>query len=75
MKFFDRVGTNSFLELLQRGRGAEAEVELEKLLGNLHVKHSVAEMSKSERGDEADSVRFSELLSARHFQGGNVSLF
>ncbi|KAJ4718102.1 Major facilitator superfamily protein [Melia azedarach] len=54
--------------LFKRGRGAEAEVELEKLLGNLHVKHSVAEMSKSERGDEADSVRFSELLSARHFQ-------
>ncbi|KAH9665916.1 putative plastidic glucose transporter 3 [Citrus sinensis] len=53
--------------LFKRGRGAEAEAELERLFGGLHVKYSMAELSKSERGDEADAVKFSELISPRNF--------
>ncbi|XP_044485651.1 probable plastidic glucose transporter 3 isoform X2 [Mangifera indica] len=54
--------------LFKKGRGAEAEAEFEKLLGGLHVKHSMAELSKSDRGGEADVVKFSELISGRHFR-------
>ncbi|KAH9714300.1 putative plastidic glucose transporter 3 [Citrus sinensis] len=53
--------------LFKRGRGAEAEAELERLFGGLHVKYSMAELSKSERGDDADAVKFSELISPRNF--------
>ncbi|KAL5756054.1 hypothetical protein ACOSQ2_020800 [Xanthoceras sorbifolium] len=52
--------------LFKRGRGAEAEAEFEKLLGGVHVKYSMAELSKSDRGDEADTVKFSELFYGRH---------
>ncbi|OUZ99988.1 Sugar/inositol transporter [Macleaya cordata] len=52
--------------LHKRGRSAEAEAEFEKLLGGLHVKSAMAELSKSDRGDEPDTVKFSELLSGRH---------
>ncbi|WRX28004.1 Major facilitator [Theobroma cacao] len=52
--------------LFKRGRGADAEAEFEKLLGGPYVKGAMAELSKSDRGDEADTVRFSELLYGRH---------
>ncbi|KAJ0075914.1 hypothetical protein Patl1_34259 [Pistacia atlantica] len=52
--------------LFKKGRGAEAEAEFEKLLGGLHVKHSMAELSKSDRGDEAEVVKLSELIFGRH---------
>ncbi|XP_022777174.1 probable plastidic glucose transporter 3 isoform X2 [Durio zibethinus] len=52
--------------LFKRGRGADAEAEFEKLLGGPYVKGAMAELSKSERGDEADAVKFSELLYGRH---------
>ncbi|XVF26779.1 hypothetical protein REPUB_Repub14bG0047900 [Reevesia pubescens] len=52
--------------LFKRGRGADAEAEFEKLLGGPYVKGAMAELSKSERGDEADTVKFSELLYGRH---------
>lgn len=55
--------------MCQRGRAAEAEAEFERLLGASHVKYSMAELSKSDRGDEADTVKFSELLYGRHFRG------
>ncbi|KAK1434117.1 hypothetical protein QVD17_11035 [Tagetes erecta] len=54
--------------LLKRGRSAEAEAEFAKLLGGLHVKSSMAELSKSDRGDEVDGVKLSELLYGRHFR-------
>ncbi|KAA8541780.1 hypothetical protein F0562_022932 [Nyssa sinensis] len=54
--------------LFKRGRSAETEVVLEKLFGGLHVKSAMAEMSKSDRGDELDTVKFSELLYGRHFK-------
>nr|XP_004302890.2 PREDICTED: probable plastidic glucose transporter 3 [Fragaria vesca subsp. vesca] len=54
--------------LFKRGRGTEAEVEFEKLLGGPHVKFAMAELSKSERGDEVETVKFSELVYGRHFK-------
>ncbi|WCJ40798.1 Major facilitator superfamily protein [Euphorbia peplus] len=53
--------------LVKRGRGAEAEVEFEKLLGGSHVKSAMAELS-TDRGDEVDKVKFSDLLYGRHFK-------
>ncbi|KAL6285697.1 hypothetical protein ACE6H2_010087 [Prunus campanulata] len=35
-----------FPDLVQRGRGTEAEAEFEKLLGAAHVKFAIAELSK-----------------------------
>ncbi|XVF24964.1 hypothetical protein REPUB_Repub13aG0172700 [Reevesia pubescens] len=52
--------------LFKRGRGADAEAEFEKLLGGPYVKGAMAELSKSDKGDEADTVKFSELLYGRH---------
>lgn len=59
----------SFLGLLQSGRTAEAEAEFEKLLGGAHVNYAYAELSKSDRGDDAGEVKLSELLHGRHFKG------
>ncbi|KAL2928504.1 putative plastidic glucose transporter 3 [Bienertia sinuspersici] len=52
--------------LFKKGRSIEAESEFERLLGGLHVKSAIAELSKSERGDEVDAVKFSELFFGRH---------
>ncbi|KAA3489282.1 putative plastidic glucose transporter 3 isoform X4 [Gossypium australe] len=52
--------------LFKRGRGADAEAEFEKLLGGPYVKGAMAELSKSQRGDEADTVKLSELFYGRH---------
>ncbi|OMO66672.1 Sugar/inositol transporter [Corchorus olitorius] len=52
--------------LFKRGRGADAEAEFEKLLGGPYAKGALAELSKSERGDDADTVKFSELVYGRH---------
>ncbi|XP_057474220.1 probable plastidic glucose transporter 3 isoform X2 [Actinidia eriantha] len=54
--------------LLKRGRTAETENEFEKLLGRSHFKSAINELSKSDRGDETDTVKFSELLCGRHFK-------
>ncbi|KAJ0639429.1 putative major facilitator, sugar transporter, major facilitator superfamily [Helianthus annuus] len=54
--------------LFKRGRSAEAEAEFAKLLGSLHVKSAMAELSKSDRGDEVDGVKLSELFYGRHFK-------
>uniref|UniRef100_A0A5B7A3S9 Putative plastidic glucose transporter 2 n=1 Tax=Davidia involucrata TaxID=16924 RepID=A0A5B7A3S9_DAVIN len=54
--------------LYKQGRSAEAEAEFEKLLGGSHVKSAMAELSKADRGDETDSIKFSELLYGRHFR-------
>lgn len=58
-----------FLDLVQKGRSADAEAELEKLLGGLHVKFALAELSKLERGDDIDAVKISELLFGHYFRG------
>lgn len=57
------------LGLAQRGRSAEAEIAFEKLLGGSHFKSAMAEFSKLDRGDEAEAVKFSELLYGRYFRG------
>ncbi|KAJ7963025.1 Major facilitator superfamily protein [Quillaja saponaria] len=54
--------------LFKRGRGTEAEAEFEKLLGGIHVKSAIAELSKSDRGDESDTLQFSDMLYGRHFK-------
>ncbi|KAK4428111.1 putative plastidic glucose transporter 2 [Sesamum alatum] len=51
--------------LFKKGRIAETEEELERLFGASHVKSMMAEMSKSEKGDELD-VKCSELLHVPH---------
>ncbi|GMY36046.1 probable plastidic glucose transporter 2 [Fagus crenata] len=54
--------------LYKRGRTEEAEAEFEKLLGGSHVKFAMAELSKSDKGDDTDTVGLSELLYGRHFR-------
>ncbi|GMI84285.1 hypothetical protein like AT1G67300 [Hibiscus trionum] len=54
--------------LYKQGRSAEAEAEFERLLGGSHVKYAMAELTKLDRGDEADTVKLSELLQGRHFR-------
>ncbi|KAA3490099.1 putative plastidic glucose transporter 2 isoform X1 [Gossypium australe] len=54
--------------LYKKGRSAEAEAEFERLLGGSHVKYAMLELSKLDRGDEADTVKLSELLHGRHFR-------
>lgn len=54
--------------LHKQGRIADAETEFEKLLGGSHVKSAMAELSKFDRGDETDTIKFSELLFGRHFR-------
>ena len=58
---------------MQCGRTNEAEMQFEKLLGPLHVKSAIAELSRSERGDDGESVKYSELFYGRHFNGINCS--
>ncbi|THG09327.1 hypothetical protein TEA_007904 [Camellia sinensis var. sinensis] len=57
--------------LHKQGRIADAEAEFEKLLGGSHVKSAMAELSKFDRGDETDTIKFSELLYGRHFRGSH----
>ncbi|XP_060171860.1 probable plastidic glucose transporter 2 isoform X2 [Lycium barbarum] len=52
--------------LYKQGRFADAEVQFERLLGSSHVKSAMVELSKSDRGDESESVKISELLYGRH---------
>lgn len=54
--------------LYKRGRIGEAEAEFERLLGGSHVKPAMAELSRLDRGDDMESVRFSELLRGRYFR-------
>ncbi|KAI3977219.1 hypothetical protein MKX01_035949 [Papaver californicum] len=51
----------------KKGRSAEAKTLFEKLLGGLHVKYAMVELSKSGRGDEPDIVKFLKLFYGRHF--------
>uniref|UniRef100_N1R4M0 Putative plastidic glucose transporter 3 n=1 Tax=Aegilops tauschii TaxID=37682 RepID=N1R4M0_AEGTA len=60
--------------LYKCGRTNEAEMQFEKLLGPLHVKSAMAELSRSERGDDGESVKFSELFYGRHFNGSIIAM-
>eukprot|EP00262_Sarcandra_glabra_P009412 TRINITY_DN2378_c0_g1_i1.p1 TRINITY_DN2378_c0_g1~~TRINITY_DN2378_c0_g1_i1.p1 ORF type:complete len:491 (+),score=74.08 TRINITY_DN2378_c0_g1_i1:357-1829(+) len=52
--------------LYKKGRYGEAEAEFEKLLGGSHVKSAMSELVRSDRGDDVEGVRLSELLYGRH---------
>ncbi|WOL02185.1 putative plastidic glucose transporter 2 isoform X1 [Canna indica] len=54
--------------LYKRGRLSETEVEFERLLGASHVKSAMAELSRLDKGDEGESIKYSELLYGRHFR-------
>ncbi|XP_061359331.1 probable plastidic glucose transporter 3 [Gastrolobium bilobum] len=54
--------------LFKRGRSIEAEAAFGKLLGGIHVKPAMAELSKSDRGDESTTGKLSELLYGRYFR-------
>ncbi|XP_041006316.1 probable plastidic glucose transporter 2 isoform X2 [Juglans microcarpa x Juglans regia] len=60
--------------LYKRGRTEEAEAAFEKLLGGSHVQLALAELSKSDRGDDTDTVKISELLYGRHFRGSIIAM-
>ncbi|PWA44685.1 major facilitator superfamily protein [Artemisia annua] len=55
------------------GRSADAEAEFVKILGGLHAKSLVAQLSKTDRGDEVDGVKLSELFYGRHFRGIDIT--
>ncbi|XP_047311531.1 probable plastidic glucose transporter 2 [Impatiens glandulifera] len=52
--------------LYKRGRIAEAETEFERLLGGSHVSSAMTELTKSDRGDDSDAIKFLDLLSGRY---------
>ncbi|XP_020088848.1 probable plastidic glucose transporter 2 isoform X2 [Ananas comosus] len=62
------------LWLYKRGRITDAEVQFERLLGGPHVKSAIAELSRSEKADEGESVRYSELFYGRHFRGSIIAM-
>ncbi|KAF7843365.1 putative plastidic glucose transporter 3 [Senna tora] len=68
LAFFMEFCAESPHWLHKRGRSNEAEAEFEKLLGGIHVKHAMSELLRSDRGDETDMVKLSELLYGRHFK-------
>ncbi|XP_015867275.2 probable plastidic glucose transporter 3 isoform X1 [Ziziphus jujuba] len=68
LAFFMEFCAESPHWLFKRGRSAEAEIEFERLLGGAHVKSAMSELTKSDRGDESDTVKFSELLYGRNFK-------
>lgn len=59
----------AFFFSIQRGRIGEAEAEFERLLGATHVKAAMDELTRSDRGDDGDSVKYSQLFYGRHFKG------
>ena len=44
-------------------------------MGGVNVKPAMAELSKSDRGDESDSVKLSELLYGCHARGTHHDFF
>ncbi|GAU42959.1 hypothetical protein TSUD_142960 [Trifolium subterraneum] len=52
--------------LYKQGRTAEAEAEFERLLGVSEAKFAMSQLSKVDRGDDTDTVKFSELLHGHH---------
>ncbi|XP_052724834.1 probable plastidic glucose transporter 3 isoform X2 [Vigna angularis] len=54
--------------LFKIGRTTEAEAEFEKLLGGVHVKSAMVELSKADKGDASDTVTLSDLICGRYFR-------
>jgi len=55
--------------VIQQGRTAEAEAEFERLLGVSEAKFAMSQLSKVDRGEDTDTVKFSELLHGHHSKG------
>ncbi|KAK2432576.1 Major facilitator superfamily protein [Trifolium repens] len=66
LAIFMEICAESPYWLFKRGRTIEAEAEFEKLLGGLHVKPAMSELTKSDRGDESSGIKISELLFGCH---------
>ncbi|KAE8709183.1 Major facilitator superfamily protein isoform 2 [Hibiscus syriacus] len=60
--------------LFKKGRAADAEAAFEKLFGGPYVKGAIVDLSKSDRGDEAETVKLSELLYGHHRKGSFAAL-
>jgi hypothetical protein len=60
---------DNFSLVLQQGRTAEAEAEFERLLGVSEAKFAMSQLSKVDRGEDTDTVKFSELLHGHHSKG------
>ncbi|XP_057454319.1 probable plastidic glucose transporter 3 isoform X2 [Lotus japonicus] len=67
LALFMEICAESPYWLFKRGRTTEAEAEFEKLLGGVHVKSAMTELSKSDKGDDSGAVKLSELF-GRHFR-------
>ncbi|KAL0333890.1 UNVERIFIED_CONTAM: putative plastidic glucose transporter 2, partial [Sesamum angustifolium] len=52
--------------LYKQGRIAEAEAQLERLVGGSHVTAAMVELSKTDTGDEMDTIKLTDLLYGRH---------
>ncbi|KAK4396999.1 putative plastidic glucose transporter 2 [Sesamum angolense] len=52
--------------LYKQGRNVEAEAVLEKLLGGSEAKATILELSNTDRGGEANTIKLIELLCGRH---------
>ncbi|KAG1335074.1 putative plastidic glucose transporter 3 [Cocos nucifera] len=64
-----------FLRQDVRGRIGEAEVEFERLLGGPHVKSALAELSRSDKGDDAEVVFIGTTLFALQQLSGINAVF
>ncbi|CAH9075929.1 unnamed protein product [Cuscuta europaea] len=54
--------------LVKRGRVGAAEEELGRLMGGSHVSFAMAEFSKSDKVDEGDNVKMSDLIYGHYFR-------
>lgn len=69
LSFIDYLNKFCNLQLSKRGKVEEAEVEFERLLGVNHVKSALADLTRSDRGDASENVKYSDLFYGHHFRG------
>ncbi|XP_051136026.1 probable plastidic glucose transporter 2 [Andrographis paniculata] len=67
LAFFMQFSAESPHWLFKKGRVADTEVEFERLFGAPHVKFAVAELYKSDKGDDVNAIKFSDLFHGRHY--------
>ncbi|PKI76280.1 hypothetical protein CRG98_003391 [Punica granatum] len=60
--------------LYKQGRIAEAEAELERLVGPSHVRFAMSDLSRLDKSDANDTVKLSELLYGRHSRGSIIAM-
>ncbi|KAH9300453.1 hypothetical protein KI387_012036, partial [Taxus chinensis] len=54
--------------LVKKSRWAEAEYEYERLWGAANVKFAMAEISRLDKGEDTEDIRFMDLLNKRHWK-------